>query len=72
MIEIRSVEGRLLAKVAEDGSMLEIVQRRQRYVWQRGWAVAVHAVIVAYVEEDEGQGQGQREEGQDVDAARRE
>ena len=53
MIEIRSVEGRLLCKVAEDFSMIEIVQRRRRYTVQRGWETAVHAVIIAYVEEVE-------------------
>jgi len=53
VIEIRSVEGRLLCKVAEDFSMIEIVQRRRRYTVQRGWETAVHAVIIAYVDEDE-------------------
>ena len=53
MIEIRSVEGRLLCKVAEDFSMIEIVQRRQRYTVQRAQVGVMHAVIVSYVEEDE-------------------
>jgi len=72
VIEIRSVEGRLLCKVADDWSAIEIVQRRQRYIVQRAQVGLVHAVIVSYVEEDEIQGQGPRAEGQDVDAPRRE
>jgi len=39
--------------VAEDCSMIEIVQRRQRYTVQRAQVGVMHAVIVSYVEEDE-------------------
>ena len=52
MIEIRSAEGRLLCKVADDWSVIEIVQRRQRYTVQRAQVGIMHAVVVSYVEED--------------------
>ena len=53
MIEIRSVEGRLLCKVADDWSAIEIVQRRQRYIVQRAQVGVMHAVIVSYVDEEQ-------------------
>ena len=53
MIEIRSAEGRLLCKVADDWSAIEIVQRRQRYIVQRTQVGLMHAVIVAYVDEEQ-------------------
>lgn len=54
MIEIRSAEGRLLCKVADDWSAIEIVQRRHRYTVQRVGLQALivsHSVIVSIVEE---------------------
>ena len=53
MIEIRSAEGRLLCKVADDWSVIEIVQRRQRYTVQRAQVGIMHAVVVSYVEEEQ-------------------
>ena len=50
MIEIRSAEGRLLCKVADDWSAIEIVQRRQRYTVHRPQVGVLHAVVVSYVE----------------------
>ena len=49
MIEIRSAEGRLLCKVADDWSAIEIVQRRHRYTVQRAQVGVLHAVVVSYV-----------------------
>jgi len=54
MIEIRSDSGRLLCKVADDWSAIEIVQRRQRFIVQRAQVGLVHAVIVSYVDEEQG------------------
>jgi hypothetical protein len=50
MIEIRSAEGRLLCKVTEDFSAIEIVQRRRRYLVHRAQVGVLHAVVVSYVE----------------------
>jgi hypothetical protein len=53
VIEIRSAEGRLLCKVADDWSAIEIVQRRQRYTVHRAQVGVLHAVVVSYVEVEE-------------------
>ena len=42
-----------MCKVADDWSVIEIVQRRQRYTVQRAQVGIMHAVVVSYVEEEE-------------------